>query len=123
MNPETNTDLETIEIVETVESPTRRYVVQAAPWEARASQWIYHPSLLDTASKTLIWSPSSTLWSLDKATWESEQTVRLLLRKFPGNQHPASVEVRINCLSKNAVVNGQSCSLNELEHYLDAVIH
>lgn len=104
-------------------SPDGAYAVHAEPWEALASQWLYRPRILDAASGVPLWSPSDGMWSLDGATWESDSVVRLLLRKFPGNQSPSFIGVTVYCEAMVAIIDGlPECGLADLERQLDAVL-
>ena len=103
-------------------SPSGTYAVQANPWEARASQWIYQPRVVECAFARVIWSPLDRMWSLDSATWRSRSVVCLLLRKFPGGQSQGSIEVVIDCEQETAWLNGAACALRALETRLNALI-
>lgn len=109
--------------IEITPSPNGAFAVHAEPWEARASQWVYCPRIVDLLQKELLWSPADKMWSLDKATWTSDSIVRLRLSKFPGDQHPPCLEVIMDCETRTARV-GDSAELcvTELEPRLDAAL-
>jgi len=106
---------------ETSISPGGRYVVEADPWEARNSQWVYTPRVIDLITAQPVLALSDPRWSMDSADWVSDSEVFLRLRKFPGNHLPIQLDVLVNCDEGNALVAAnQRCSLAELEAVLDA---
>ncbi|KFN49516.1 hypothetical protein [Arenimonas composti] len=89
---------------EVTPSPDGRFAVWATPWEAAASQWVYHPRLVVVATGETLWAPADNRWSLERATWESDSQVRLSLRRFPGNPRRPFVEATVDCVAGIAAV-------------------
>ncbi|WP_296233172.1 hypothetical protein [Pseudomonas sp. UBA4617] len=110
-----------MEEMESIVAPGGRFSVRVAAWEARNSQWVYVPSLLDTHTQAVIFAFASPHWSMDQATWRSDATVHFVLRKFPGDHHPATLELLVNCANKTAAVGaGTEFRLAEIEQALEA---
>jgi hypothetical protein len=102
-------------------SPDGRFQLQVHDWEARNSQWVASPRLIDLATQALIFRFRSSNWSLDQAEWEADAVVRLALRKFPGSHRPTQLTVRIDCASLTAWILPwpQALALAELETELE----
>ncbi|MBV4491037.1 hypothetical protein [Pseudomonas oryzicola] len=110
-----------MEEIETITAPAGRFAVRVAAWEARNSQWVYVPSLLDMHTQTVIFAFANPHWSMDQATWRSDATVHFVLRKFPGDHYPATLELLVNCANQTAAVGaGAEHSLAEIEQALEA---
>ncbi|MBF8644120.1 MULTISPECIES: hypothetical protein [Pseudomonas] len=110
-----------MEEMETILAPGGRFAVKVAAWEARNSQWVYVPSLLDRQTQAVIFAFADPRWSMDQATWRSHATVHFVLRKFPGDHHPATLELLVNCANQTAVVvAGTEHKLAEIEQVLEA---
>ncbi|MGB7416536.1 MAG: hypothetical protein WA902_20195 [Thermosynechococcaceae cyanobacterium] len=104
-------------------SPTGRYCVVVAPWEARSSLWVATPSIINAETKTTLLSFSDDCWSLDASTWFSENTVKLSLRKYPGNHLPSELKVVVNCTDGFALLpSGRSVILERLEQEINQVM-
>lgn len=97
-----HTAFEKMEIIST--SSTERFQVRADVWEARNSLWVYSPSIWDAQRNCSVFSFEDESWSVDTSVWLNETTVRLSLRKFPGNHRPAQLSVEIDCVALTAVV-------------------
>jgi hypothetical protein len=67
-------------------SPSGRYQVQAIPWEARNSQWVFPPQIIDTQDGNVVFGFKDNLWSADRSTWLSPTRVEHKLRKYPDHQ-------------------------------------
>lgn len=106
-------------------SPSKRFEIQVEAWEARNSLWVNSPVIWDAEQSSTIFSFKDECWSLDSATWVGDSTVRLLLRKFPGNHSPDHIRVEVSCIATTALVHGTagmaafSTRLDELEVALD----
>lgn len=110
-----------MEEMEKIIAPGGRFAVKVAAWEARNSQWVYVPSLLDRQTQAVIFAFADPRWSMDQATWRSHATVHFVLRKFPGDHHPATLELLVNCANQTAVVvAGTEHKLAEIEQVLEA---
>jgi len=109
-----------MEEIEKIVAPGGRFAVRVAAWEARNSQWVYVPSLLDTQTQALIFAFTNRHWSMDQATWRSDATVHFVLRKFPGAHLPATLELLVNCANQTAAVGGAEFRLAEIEQALEA---
>jgi len=108
-------------MTETVVSPSGRYAVEVDPREARNTQWVYTPRVIELTTGKIVLALSDTRWSMDSATWTSGSEVSLRLRKFPGDHLPVHLEVLVDCAEGTALVAaGQRCGLAELEATLDA---
>jgi hypothetical protein len=83
-------------------SPCKNFEVRTEVWEARNSLWVYSPSVWDVERDHCIFSFNDENWSADTSVWEDEATVRLTLRKFPGNHRPYTLMVEIDCLGLRA---------------------
>jgi len=86
-------------------SPSGRFQVQAEVWEARHSLWVYSPSIWDAERHLYILSFEDKSWSMDKNVWLSENTVYLVVRKFPGNHRPEQLSVDIDCAKQLATMS------------------
>lgn len=109
--------------METIDSPDGRYRVQAVPWEAFNSHWVYPPELVDLRrGTTLLALPRH--WSMDRAVWTGPVAVRLQLRQYPGAHEPPVVDVVVDCDAGMAVVGaGAPGPLAEVAARLEAAIH
>ena len=83
-------------MTETVVSPSGTYAVEADPWEARNSQWVYTPRVIELTTGKTVLALSDTRWSMDSAIWVSDSEVSLRLRKFPGDHLPLHLEVLVD---------------------------
>jgi len=105
-------------------SPAKNFEVRTEVWEARNSLWVYSPSIWDARACHCIFSFEDEKWSADEFCWEDESTVRLVLRKYPGNHQPQSVTVEIDCLGLNAkiIFPADVLALEDLESALDKAL-
>jgi hypothetical protein len=114
-------NVENMEIIST--SPSKRFEVQADVWEARNSLWVYSPCIWDGERDARLLSFKNESWSVDTGVWLDETTVRLCLRKFPGNHRPEQLSVEVDCLALTAVVaTSAKIPLIELEEALDRAL-
>ena len=100
-------------------SPSGRYKVFVDPWEARNSLWVYSPLIIDAETQDVILKLDDRNWSMDSAEWESDTTVRLGLRRFPGDCSPLGVSVKVDCVSGCAMIGDARFPLNEIDQALD----
>src|SRR6185436_1450296 len=56
-------------------SPSGRFEITIAAWEARMSLWIETPTLSDRLTGQELLSFNDPHWSLDSAEWQSDSTV------------------------------------------------
>ena len=77
-----------------------RYRIDAEPWEAGPSQWVYPPQIIDTRSGQCVFAFEDPRWSMDRAVWVSDTQVELTLRKYPGHATGEGVRARIECAAK-----------------------
>jgi len=105
-------------------SPEKNFEVRTEVWEARNSLWVYSPSIWDVKRDHCIFSFRDESWSADTSVWEDERTVRLCLRKFPGNHRPDSLRVEIDCLALKAkmISPAKDLSFEDLESALDKAL-
>jgi hypothetical protein len=105
-------------------SPEKSFEVRTEVWEARNSLWVYSPSIWDARRDHCIFSFKDENWSVDTSIWEADATVRLCLRKFPGNHLPGSLSVEIDCLGLRATIIAAAINLalGELEDALDRTL-
>lgn len=110
----------TMEIIST--SAEHSFEVRADIWEARNSLWVYSPSIWDIKHNHCVFSFKDKNWSADTSVWKDDTTVRLCLRKFPGNHRPDSLMVEIDCLTLQAKVFAPAAAvaIEDLEDALDA---
>ena len=101
------------------QSPSGRFEITISAWEARMSLWIETPTLLDRHSNEAILVFQDPNWSLDSATWTSDATVVLTLRKYPGNHRPTSLVATVDATARTATVEGTTVPLTALESLLD----
>lgn len=112
-----------MEEMEKIAAPGGRFEVRVAAWEARNSQWVYVPCLFDTHTQAVIFAFTHPHWSMDQATWRSDATVHFVLRKFPGDHLPATLELLVNCANQTAAVGaGAEHRLAEIEQALEAAL-
>lgn len=113
--------LNDMEILST--SPSKRFQVRADVWEARNSLWVYSPSIWDVELDYHLLSFEDKRWSVDTSSWLSETTVRLSLRKFPGNHRPEQLSVEVDCLGFTATVpRAATTPLADLETVLNRAL-
>jgi hypothetical protein len=105
-------------------SPEKNFEVRTEVWEARNSLWVYSPSVWDVKLDHCIFSFRDENWSADTSVWEDEATVRLCLRKFPGNHRPDSLKVELDCLALKAkmISPAKNLSFEDLESALDKAL-
>lgn len=105
-------------------SPEGNFEVRTEVWEARNSLWVYSPSIWDAKRDHCIFSFKDENWSADTSAWEDGATVRLCLRKFPGNHRPDSLRVEIKCLELKAkvIVPAMDLALEDLESALEKAL-
>lgn len=110
-----------MEIIST--SPDKRFQVRADVWEARNSLWVYSPSIWDVELGFRLFSFEDEDWSVDTSIWISATTVRLSLRKFPGNHRPENLTVEIDCMTlKATILPSKNATLEDLEAALDRAL-
>ena len=99
-------------------SPDGRFIVRVEPLEARASQWVDTPQLVDAATGLVLVQLADACWHLDSADWCVESVVVMRLRHFPDGL--PSYEVRVDCGQLTALVDGgDPRPLAELEEMLE----
>lgn len=104
-------------------SPGGRYQVEAAPWEAGPSHWVYPPRIIDTQAAQVVFGFQNPQWSADLSTWLSPTRVELELRKYPGHQAPRGVKVAIECAQRTAEYDGgKHIELARLESALEQML-
>ncbi|MBJ9978121.1 hypothetical protein IAE35_21645 [Pseudomonas sp. S75] len=107
--------------METIDSPTGAYFIQLTVWEARASQWVHTPSVVQRQSLAVLLSFADPRWSLDQAHWLDATQVHLRLRRYPGDHRPAQFQVWVDCASAQArIEEGPAVPLAGLEAALVA---
>lgn len=110
-----------MEEIEVIVAPGGTYAVKIVAWEARNTQWVYIPSLIETRTGTVIFAFNDICWSMDQVNWRSESVVHLALRKFPGDHRPATLALVVDCARQTAVIGaGTECGLTEIEQTLEA---
>ncbi|OMC46180.1 hypothetical protein A5745_11760 [Mycobacterium sp. IS-2888] len=85
-------------------SPDGRYKVCVDPFEARASQWVETPELIDSATDRALLALTDRYWHLDSADWRSQSVVIMDLRHFPDGRPQYRVD--IDCEQLTASVDG-----------------
>jgi hypothetical protein len=84
------------------------------------SLWIETPTLLDKSTGETLLAFKDSNWSLDAAHWLSDSTVKLTLRKFPGNHLPVNIIATLDCARRTARIGEKEFqSLAEVETALD----
>jgi hypothetical protein len=58
-------------------SPDGRYQVQAIPWGAGNTHWLFPPQIIDTQNGNVVFGFEDHLWSADRSTWLSPTRVEL----------------------------------------------
>lgn len=111
-------DIETLSL-----SPDGRYHIQATPWEAGNSHWLFPPQIIDTQNANVVFSFKDPLWSADSSTWLSPTRVELKLRKYPGHRAPLGLTVIIECALRIAEYgDGTHIDLAGLESTLEGML-
>ena len=101
-------------------SPDGRYQVQAIPWEAGNSHWVFPTQIIDTQNRNVVFGFEDDLWSADRSTWLSPTRVELRLRKYPGHRAPLGLVVIIECALLTAEYgDGTHIELARLESTLE----
>ena len=104
-------------------SPDNRYQVQAIPWEAGNTHWLFPPQIIDTQNGSTVFGFRDRLWSADLSTWLSPTRVELKLRKYPGHLAPLGFMVIIECALRTAEYgDGTHIELARLESTLEGMI-
>ena len=103
-------------------SPSGHFQVLSEPWEPRMSLWVYPPQIVDTRTEELLFKVSDQNWSMEHAQWETEETVRLGMRKYPGDRRPNGLVITINCTRRTAEIEGRSFPLSHAESELEAAL-
>ncbi|MDR0192156.1 hypothetical protein P0D91_10100 [Pseudomonas sp. CBSPBW29] len=103
-------------------SPDDHYRVEVTPWEARNTQWVCSPRIVDTGQGSCVFQFEDVRWSADQSVWLNPTTVELKLRKFPGDKTGRGVSVVIDCAGLVARLgDGSVVELSVLEAALDAI--
>lgn len=103
-------------------SPDDRYRVEVTPWEARNTQWVCSPQIVDTWQGSCVFQFEDARWSADQSVWLNPTTVELKLRKFPRDKTGRGVCVVIDCAGLVARLgDGSVVELSVLEAALDAI--
>ena len=103
-------------------SPDDHYRVEVTPWEARNTQWVCSPRIVDTWQGSRVFQFEDVRWSADQSVWLNPTTVELKLRKFPGDKTGRGVSVVIDCAGLVARLgDGSVVELSVLEAALDAI--
>ncbi|CAM3128760.1 hypothetical protein BZK31_11720 [Pseudomonas floridensis] len=104
-------------------SPDGRYQVQAIPWEAGNTHWLFPPQIIDTQNGNMVFGFEDLRWSADFGTWLSPTRVELKLRKHPGLRAPLGLTVIIECALRTAELgDGTQIELACLESTLEGMI-
>ncbi|WP_273822315.1 hypothetical protein [Pseudomonas asplenii] len=104
-------------------SPDGRYQVQATPWEAGNSHWLFPPQIIDTQNGNLVFGFEDPRWSVDLSTWSSPTRVNLKLRKYPGHRAPLGLTMTIECALCTAEYgDGTHIELARLESALEGML-
>lgn len=104
-------------------SPTGSYEIRVESWEARMSLWVQTPEIVDLQSQAIILAFRDDRWSLEKSEWIDNTTVRLMLRKYPGNHIPSEIAITIECQHRLAILpDGKRVALTTLEEQLDLLL-
>jgi hypothetical protein len=105
-------------------SPDDHYRVEVAPWEARNTQWVCSPRIVDTWQGSCVFQFEDARWSADQSVWLNPTTVELKLRKFPGDKTGLGVCVVIDCAGLVARFgDGSEVELSKLEGALEALLN
>ncbi|GKQ48546.1 hypothetical protein [Pseudomonas syringae] len=104
-------------------SPSARYRVQAVPYEALATHWIYPPEIIDIRRDIRVFAFEDNGWSADQALWLDCSCVELTLRKYPGRLTGAGITVTIDRARSTAIyADGVEVDLSKLEQALDSML-
>lgn len=104
-------------------SPTGRYRIEATPWEAGNSHWVYPPHIIDAESGACLFEFEDKCWSLDRAAWLSGTHVELMLRKYPGQLTGEGQRVSVDCAGRVARCGeGVEVELAGLESALESLL-
>ena len=104
-------------------SPDGRYQVQATPWEAGNSHWLFPPKIIDTQNGNVVFGFEDPRWSADLSTWLSPTRVELKLRKYPGDRAPLGLTMIIECALRIAESgDGTHIELARLESTLEGML-
>ena len=99
-----------------------RFELQVEAWEARNSHWVFAPQLRDTTNDKVLFKPEAPTWSADVSTWTGSQ-VRIVLRKYPGDQRRPSLAALVDCEREvGRIEGGELVPLNKLEAELDLAL-
>lgn len=107
---------------EGLRSPSGRFEITLASWDVRMSLWIDPPTLTDTTTGAVLLSFDDAHWSLNSATWHSDTTVELRLRKYPGSHAPPEVAATLDCVAHTARIDGAIVPLTEVEPALERLL-
>jgi len=99
-----------------------RFELQVEAWEARNTHWVLALQIRDTTNGRILFKPLAPTWSADSSTWTGTQ-VRVVLRKYPGDQRRPCLEALVDCEREvGCVEGGEVLALSRLEAELDRLL-
>ena len=102
-------------------SPEGKYVFRISPWEVRMSLWVETPELIEVETGKALVSFQDSHWSLNKAEWSGPESVRIWIRKYPGDHLPAQFTAVLDCEKEVAVFDdGERVRFERLESVFEA---
>jgi hypothetical protein len=105
-------------------APSGNFVVRTSAWEMFNTHWVYWPELVDSRTNEVLFAPDRN-WSVDPPTpsWLGPSALRLVMRKYPGNHEPRSLEVLVDCEAGTfELSSGGKGALSELEARMDSAL-
>ena len=104
-------------------SPDGRYEITLYVREVFNTHWLETPTLRDKRSGETLLAFADTHWSADQGEWLSDATVRLAMRKYPGNHQPGDLSVSIDCAARTGRVGaGEAVGLSDLEATMEKAL-
>ena len=104
----------------TTRSPDGTYELRTEVTTGRMSHEMFTPSIVATKTSELLLDFNNSNWSLDEHQWKSETTVRMVMRKYPGNHRPVDLDFTVDLIAKTATLtSGETAPLSGLEGMLD----
>ncbi len=73
-----------------------RLAITVEPREMRMSHWLYAPLVVDQQRQQTLLDLSDSQWDLISTSEESDNGIKLLLRRYPGDKPAVSLSVNLD---------------------------
>jgi len=97
------------------------YQLRIHEHSGRMSHELRTPAVIATATGEAVIAFSDSAWSLDEHQWRGDSVLRLVLRKYPGNHLPTTLDCTADLAARTVVfTDGARVPLSEFEGALNA---